>query len=59
VPCEDVVGGRGEGDNVVMVGPRGGRDSDDVALEVIVPIFLLAVAVCCCTEREDGRLDSI
>jgi hypothetical protein len=45
VPCDDVVGGGGEGDDVVVVGPRGNRDSDDVAPAVIIPIFLLAIAV--------------
>jgi hypothetical protein len=59
VSCEDVVGGRGEGDDVVVVGPHDGRDFDDVVPAVIIPIFLLAVDVCCCSEREDSRLDSI
>jgi hypothetical protein len=45
VPCDDVVGGGGEGDDVVVVEPHGNRDSDDVAPAVIIPIFLLAIAV--------------
>jgi hypothetical protein len=34
---EDVVGGGGEGDDVVVVGPHGGRDSDDAAPTIIIP----------------------
>jgi hypothetical protein len=34
---EDAVGGGGEGDDVVVVGPHGGRDSTDAAPTVIVP----------------------